>query len=183
MITSLNDYDVFISGEKVDLVVLDQKCVDVSNWYKWFNDEETTFDMQKHYFPNTKAMQLEYFKEHIESDNSKLQLGILEKKDNVLIGIIALGSIDYHNRKCEIGGLIGEKAYRSLAYWLEANKLIINHAFKQLNMLRIYGGTMSYEVMQMYVKALKFSHEGTLISDVFKNGKHNDVYLVGLLNI
>ena len=43
------EYDVFIKGELVDLVVLTEEIVEKTNWYNWFNDEETTQHMQKHY--------------------------------------------------------------------------------------------------------------------------------------
>ena len=50
------NYDVFIKGERVDLVVLTEDIVDKTNWYNWLNDEENTKNMQKHYFPNTKEI-------------------------------------------------------------------------------------------------------------------------------
>ena len=63
-------FDVFIKGERVDLVVLSEELIEITNWYNWFNDEENTRFMQKHYFPNTKQMQLEYFKNEIENNQT-----------------------------------------------------------------------------------------------------------------
>ena len=57
-----DEYDVFIKGEVIDLVVLTEDLVDNTNWYKWLNDEETTQHMQKHYFPNTLESQRVFFK-------------------------------------------------------------------------------------------------------------------------
>jgi capsular polysaccharide biosynthesis protein len=45
--------------------------------------EESTKNMQKHYFPNTVAIQLNYFNEHILNNKTKLQLGVVEKKVEV----------------------------------------------------------------------------------------------------
>ena len=42
-------FEVFIKGDLVDLVVLTEEVVKKTNWYKWFNNEETTKNMQKHY--------------------------------------------------------------------------------------------------------------------------------------
>ena len=61
------DFDVFIKGESIDLVVLTNDLVEKTNWYKWFNDEETTKNMQKHYFPNSRELQLKYLKDEIEA--------------------------------------------------------------------------------------------------------------------
>ena len=42
-------FEVFIKGDLVDLVVITEEIVKKTNWYKWFNDEETTKNMQKHF--------------------------------------------------------------------------------------------------------------------------------------
>jgi len=175
------NFDVFIKGNMVDLVVLTEYIVEKTNWYKWFNDEENTKYMQKHYYPNSKELQLKYFKEEIEGSDKKLQLGIYHKKDKYLIGTISLNNINFQHRKCEISGFIGEKKYQTLKPFLEANKLLIKHAFEQLNMNRIYGGTLNKDVSDFFVRLLNFKEEGVLINDVYKNGQWNNAYLIGLL--
>ena len=174
-------FDIFIKGTNIDLVVLSSEIVGQTNWYSWFNDEENTEYMQQHYFPNSKELQLKYFKEEIEGNDKKLQLGIYHKKDKILIGTISLNNIDFQHRKCEISGFIGEKKYQTLKPFLEANKLLIKHAFEQLNMNRIYGGALNKDVSDFFVRMLNFETEGVLIDDVYKNGKYHDVYLIGLL--
>ena len=174
-------FDVFLKGKSVDLVSLNEEIVEKTNWYNWFNDEEITMFMQKHYYPNTKSKQLDYYKNEIENSTTKLQLGILHKKDNILIGVISLSDIDFLNRKCEISGLIGEKNYQNMKYIVEACKLIIKHAFDQLNMHKVYGGTIIKELSLMLCRVLGFKEEGLKRSDVYKNGKYNDIYLIGLM--
>ena len=174
-------FDIFIKGTNIDLVVLSSEIVGQTNWYSWFNDEENTEYMQQHYFPNSKELQLKYFKEEIEGSDKKLQLGIYHKKDKILIGTISLNNIDFQHRKCEISGFIGEKKYQTLKPFLEANKLLIKHAFEQLNMNRIYGGALNKDVSDFFVRMLNFETEGVLIDDVYKNGHWNNVHLIGLL--
>ena len=84
------------------------------------------------------------------------------------------------NRKCEISGFIGEKKYQTLKPFVEANKLLIKHAFEHLNMNRIYGGSLNKDVADLFVRLLHFDEEGVLKEDVFKNNKYNNVYLIGL---
>ena len=174
-------FDIFIKGTNIDLVVLSSEIVGQTNWYSWFNDEENTEYMQQHYFPNSKELQLKYFKEEIEGSDKKLQLGIYHKKDKYLIGTISLNNINFQHRKCEISGFIGEKKYQTLKPFLEANKLLIKHAFEQLNMNRIYGGALNKDVSDFFVRMLNFETEGVLIDDVYKNGHWNNVHLIGLL--
>ena len=169
-------YDVFIKGEQVNLVVLTEEIVNKTNWYNWFNDEENTKNMQKHYFPNTKEMQLEYFKNKIESNQTKLQLGIVQKNKNLFCGIISLNNINYFNRCCDLGAFIGEKSSRTLLYFVEAVKLICKHAFETLNMNRIYSGTISKEIDELMCRTLGFVHEGISREAVYKNGEYHDIY-------
>lgn len=174
-------YDVFLKGKSVDLICLDENVVNDSNWYNWFNNEKSTKYMQKHYFPNTKAKQLNFYKTKIENNKSIVQLGILHKNNNKLIGIISLKNIDYINRRCEISGLIGEKQYQNLKYIVEACQLIIKHAFDQLNIHKVYGGTIIRELSQIFCRILGFKEEGIKRKEVYKNGKYWDIFLVGLL--
>ena len=175
------EFDVFIKGELIDLVVLDEEVVAKTNWYNWFNDEEITKYMVKHHYPNTRAMQLAFFKNEIENIPNKLQLGIFHKKDKVLVGTASLSDIDFLNRQCEIAGLIGEKKYQNVQNIIEACNLLIAHAFNTLNMHRIYGGTIIKEVEEMFCRVLGFTHEGIKRKSVYKNGKYHDAYLIGLL--
>ncbi len=174
-------FNVFIRGRLIDLVVLNEEVVEKTKWYKWFNDEELTFWMQKHYFPNTKSMQLEFLKRNIENSKTKLQCGIVHKQDNVMIGTLSLSHIDHLHRKCEIGGIIGEKKYQRLKYIIEAFQLFIRHAFEQLNMNKVYGGSITKEVSDMMVRILGFKLEGIKRSEIYKNGRYYDGFLLGLL--
>ena len=171
--------DIFITGDQVDLLALSEDIVRYSNWYGWFNDEENTQAMQKHYFPNTREDQLLFFRNEISGNPTKLQLGIFHKEDQILIGTISLSNIDLINRKCEIGGLIGEKKYKNINLWLEANRLLISHASTALNMHRIYGGSLAKEIAIFYERLLGFQAEGILKGDVYKNSAFRDVYLFG----
>lgn len=175
------NYDVFIKGDLIDLVCLNEEIVEKSNWYNWFNDEENMKYMQKHYYPNTKTKQMNFYKNEIENNVSKLQLGIVNKKDNELIGVISLNGIDFFNKECEISGLISEKKYQNFKYFLEACRLLIKHAFDTLNMHRIYGGSIIKEVDEMFCRVLGFTHEGIRRKSVYKNGTYHDAYCHSIL--
>lgn len=178
--TKIN-YDVFLEGKEVDLVALSEEIVEKTDWYRWFNDEELTSDTQHHYYPNTKLKQLNFYRNEIENNQAKLQLGIVHKKDNKLIGMVSLNFIDFLNRKCEMSGFIGEKKYQNFKYITEACKLIIEHAFDNLNMHKIYGGTTRKEIALLCCRVLGFREEGIKRSEIYKNGNYHDMYIFGLL--
>lgn len=172
-------FDVFIKGKEIDLISLNEDIAVGSDWYNWFNNELTTKTMQKHYFPNTANQQLQFFKNNIENNINKLQLGIVHKVDNKLIGMISLNNIDYLNRNCEIAGMLGKSEYRNINFYVEASRLIIIHAFDTLNMHRVYGGTISKEIKELHCRMLGFTLEGTQRESIFKDGKYHDTYLIG----
>lgn len=174
-------YDVFIEGKGIDLISLNEDIAVNSNWYNWFNNELTTKGMQKHYFPNNANQQLKFFQTNVQDNINKLQLGIVYKIDNKLIGTISLNNINLINKSCEIAGLIGEKDYRNINNYVEASRLIIIHAFNTLNMHRIYGGTMTKELKVLHCKMLGFTFEGTQKEAIFKDGKYHDTFMIGLL--
>jgi [ribosomal protein S5]-alanine N-acetyltransferase len=174
-------YDIFIKGKSVDLVALNSKIIEKTNWYRWLNDVEVTKHMQQHYYPNTKEKQFKFFRDEIEENGTKVQLGIVKKSDNLFSGVISLNKIDHLNASCEISLMIGESETRKLQYFVEAVKLICHHAFNTLNMNRVYSGTISKEVDQLFCRILGFKHEGVLKQAVFKDGVYHDVYQHALL--
>ena len=89
-----------------------------TNWYNWFNDEETTYGMQQHYFPNNKEKQ-KNFNEQIKDNPGKLQLGIVHIKDDILIGMIFLSDINTINKTAEFAIIIGEKNIEILTILLK----------------------------------------------------------------
>lgn len=181
MLQEINKNDIFLKGTHVILKVLTEDDVHNSNWYGWFNDEETTRFMQKHYYPNTEELELEFLKESISTSKTKLQLGICDVKGGPIVGVVGLNDIDYMNQKAEVSMIIGEARYQKVKYMVEAFRLIMNHAFNNLNLHRIYGGSIVNEWAELLCRTLGFKREGVLRQDVFKNGKYNDVYLIGVL--
>ena len=173
---TVDENSVFINGEILYLKVLTSHDVDSTNWYGWFNNEETTSNMQKHYFPNTIDAQ-HRFLESTKSDQGKIQLGIVEKSRHNLIGVVSLNHIDLINRNAEFSLLIGEKKFRNLKYAEESVFLILRHAFKSLNLHKVYGG--SIETLDSWVSFLEkrfgFQREGVQKDHVFKNGKYLDI--------
>ena len=174
-------FNVFIKGKNVDLVVLDEEAVEKTDWFNWFNDEENTEYMQQHYYPNTRAKQLAFYKSEIENNPKKLQVGIFHNEDKVLIGVISLNNIDYLHRNCSTGTIIGIKKYRKVIYFLEAYKLLIKHAFEQLNINKISDGSVSKDVADLLIKTVGYKLEGVRRNELYMNGKYVDLYLIGLL--
>ena len=178
---TLDPRDIFIRGKLVELKALTREDVLNSNWYGWFNDEELCQTLQKHYYPNTMEAQLQFWENHIAHATDKLQLGICKAGGATILGIVSLNNIDFINRKCEFSMVIGEKAGRNISIFLEATRLIFRHAFETLNLNRIYGGSISRELVSLMCRTLGCKEEGVGRKEIFKNGKYHDSYRYSIL--
>ena len=58
-------FEIFLEGEIVNLVILNEKIAQNSDWYSWLNYKKNTELLQQGRFPNSKEKQLEYFKKNI----------------------------------------------------------------------------------------------------------------------
>ena len=85
--------------------------------------------------------------------------------------------------KAQFGGQrFGEKEVWGKGYSKEAGRLIVNHAFKVLNLQRIFCGTSEKNIpMQRLALGMGFKEEGRRRRSVFKDGEYLDILEYGLL--
>jgi ribosomal-protein-alanine N-acetyltransferase len=173
--------NIFLKGKGVWLVALSSYDVENSNWYGWFNDEEVCINLQKHYYPNTLSLQNEFLSNKVEKDKTILQLGIFDVENEKLVGVTSLYSIDFINRKAGFSIVIGEKEARNISNFIETAKLMFAHGFFTLNLERIYGGSISNDLVNLMCRTLDCQKEGELRNDIYKNGAYHTAYLYGIL--
>ena len=65
----------------------------------------------------------------------------------------------------------------------EAGDLLINHAFQNLNLHRIYCGTSSNNIgMQKLATKLGMKKEGVRKDSIFNDGRYYDIIEYGIIN-
>lgn len=102
--------------------------------------------------------------------------------DGQIIGICGLFGLDPTHRACELGITIGDKAYWGRGYGREAIGLLLDYAFRLLNVHRVYlrvhgrneRGIRTY-------RACGFVEEGRLRRHVWSNGAYDDLVFMGVL--
>ena len=152
------------------------------NYSNWLNDPEVNLYNNHCRFPVSIKQQIDYINNKNNS-NTDLFLAIIEKKNNIHIGNIILQNINWVDRNGEIAFLLGEKSYWSKGFMYSAGILLINHAFTQLNLHRIYLATSSTNIgMQKLANKLGFIKEGERIDAQYKNGKFNNIIEYGKIN-
>jgi len=170
----------FIKGNKISLRPLTLDDID-GGYQSWLNDSEVCSANNYHRFPYTREM-LESFILGLSNDRSTMLLAIECNEKSIHIGNIGLSSIDLVNRTGEYGVLIGNKDYWNKGVALEASMLIIKHAFNELNLNRIWCGTLESNIgMRKLAEKIGMKPEGVRKEAIFKSGRYQDVHNFGLL--
>ena len=98
---------------------------------------------------------------------------IIDIKTNKLIGSVGLAKFNYISRSATLGIFIGDDEYRSNGYGTEAIKLVLEFAFKYLNL-----HSVSLDLIEVNEKAHKcylkcgFKDTGMSRDAIFLNGKY-----------
>jgi RimJ/RimL family protein N-acetyltransferase len=102
--------------------------------------------------------------------------------DGKYIGGCALFNFNPHSRTCELGITIGDKAYRGQGYGRESIKLLVDYAFRQRNLHKVWLQVhASNERAVRAYAACGFRQEGRLRAHVWSDGRYDDLLQMGLL--
>ena len=168
-----------LKGKLVNLRAIERK--DLDEIMKWVNDREVTKYLAAFLYPVSRAEE-EKFLERAMSRNDTEKNLVIETKEGVYIGQISLHKIDWKNNNAELGIIIGNKEYWSKGYGTEAIKILLHHAFNQMNLYKIY--LRVFEFNQRGIRCYEkcgFKKEGKLRKNYFYKAKYYDVILMGIL--
>jgi [ribosomal protein S5]-alanine N-acetyltransferase len=115
-------------------------------------------------------------------DHSKFYFTVSPNDSDEFIGYTSISDIDYRNGSCFWSGIkiIPSKAGKGIA--TEVANLVLDYVFNELRMERCKA-----ECLENHAAALKmmlkvgFVQEGLMRSSVFKNGIHNNQWLLSIL--
>lgn len=170
----------FLSGEHVYLRPLTEG--DVSGPYlKWFNDPEVSAANGHHYRPFTKDAALAYVRG--QADNAgEIVLAIAARDDDRHIGNVTLKRIDAIAKSAEFAIVIGDKTAWGKGYGKEVGRLLLDHAFHELNLERVHCGTYETNIgMQKLAAFLGMKEEGRRRKAAFKGNRYLDILEYGVL--
>lgn len=154
-----------------------------TNYVSWLNDKDVC-KYNSHGETEYKIEMAEKFINSLKNDKSKLVFAVYLKDNNLHIGNISLQQIDFKNNNAEIAYLFGEKQYWGKGYAKESSKLLIDYAFNELKLHKLYFGTHIENIsMQKLGQKLGFQEEGIKREAQYKNNKYNDIIIYGLINV
>ncbi len=168
----------FLVGEKIYLRPLERD--DAPTLLPWVNDPDVIANLIM-YTPKNLQTELEFIERASKSD-TEIILGIALKANDKLIGTTGLHRLDWKNRNCMFGILIGDKTEWGKGYGTETTRLMVHYAFETLGMHRVW--LYVYEYNQRGIRAYEkagFVREGILRQARYHNGRFYDVLVMGLL--
>ncbi len=131
-------------------------------------------------FPTSKYEQEKWYERTI-TDKQNLKFAI-QIRDGETIGMATLGSIDWKNRKAIHGIKLSKNAPKGQGYATDAVMVIMKYAFEELQLNRLYGSILEYNIasQRLYAKC-GWVVEGKVRQSIFKNNKYHDEIIVGIL--
>jgi RimJ/RimL family protein N-acetyltransferase len=169
-----------LKGETVRLTALEDE--DISTISLWYSDADFLryFDKVPAY-PKGKQELLEWVRKVREGANS-FPFAIRPLDSDEMVGYIELDNVQWWNGVATLGIGIGSNEHRGKGIGKEALNLVLEFAFKELNLHRVQLNVFSYneKAISMYEKA-GFKREGVYREFVSRDGERWDMYLYGIL--
>lgn len=154
---------------------------DTENVVRWRNSEHVRkyFIYQADF---TVESHVRWMKEKVET-GEVAQFIIVESDSQRDIGSVFLRDIDWVHNKAEYGIFIGEESAKGKGYGTLAAKKILEYAFDNLKLHRIYLRVLAdnQRAIVSYKKA-GFVQEGVLKDDVLIRGEYKDVVWMAIIN-
>jgi len=140
---------------------------DVSEeYYQWLNDTDNNAGLAKDYYSMEEIVS--YVEQKSQQDNCYF-FAIIDKKNQKFIGTIKLDSYDPAAQHMELGILIGDKNYHGKGYGKEACTLVLDFAFNQLNLNKVWLAVYENNIAaQKLYHSLGFETEGIQKKHVMK---------------
>ena len=170
----------YLIERKIYLRPLTRKDIN-QKYLSWLNDPDVTRYIESGIFPTTKKA-LKDFYERVNKSKTDVIFAIATKKDNIHIGNIKLGNINWIHRYADLGIMIGEKKYWGKGYGQEACRLLLKYAFEVLNLNKVILGVYAThkQAIRIYQK-VGFKIEGRVKKLLNFKGKYTDKIVMGIL--
>jgi RimJ/RimL family protein N-acetyltransferase len=147
--------------------------------FRWINDRELVLFNAG--FHPVHATQHAAWMRSVASRQDVVVFAIRQKRSAALVGVCQLHTISPVHRSAELQIRIGESKSRGRGYGREAVRLLVDFAFRDLNLHRLW-----LRVFRSNARALKtyaaagFVQEGILRDGAFIDGRYVDVIIMGI---
>ena len=159
---------------------LEKKDMPVVN--SWRNDPELISMLGAPFRYINYDVDDKWFDGYMMNRSTTVRCAIVSEKDDTILGLVSITSINQLNQSGTLHIMIGEKDNRGKGMGYFAVSEMIKHAFFNLNLHRIDLDVLSTNIaaQKLYEKC-GFVKEGTKRKAVYKNGSFVDMYFYSIL--
>ncbi len=169
---------IFRKGSKVILRPIEES--DIPHFQKWMNDPEVTQYLRT-IMPVTLADERAWFERVSKSTSDKLTLALVDIATEQLIGTMGLHNIDYISGTATTGSAIGDKKFWGKGYGTEAKMLLLEFAFNELNLRKVYSDVVAYNKRSLaYANKCGYVEEARLPKHYYRKGKYWDKVILAV---
>jgi diamine N-acetyltransferase len=122
-----------------------------------------------------------WYDQYLASRERQVRCAICDQ-EGTAHGVVSLTNIDPVHRHAEFHVMIGEAVARGRGWGTEATRAMVRHAFRDLNLHRVYLSVREANVAarRVYDK-VGFTVEGVLRDAVYKDGRYENLVLMSIL--
>lgn len=154
---------------------------DYTIYHDWQNDMDVMKTTNLHLDLHTLEETEQFVTTIVSQTNAKAYM-IVHKETERMVGIVSLINIDYKNRSAECIIDIGAKDMWEKGIGSSAMSLILEFAFLELNLHRVYLQVFSFNksAIKLYEK-VGFTHEGSQRQALYRMGEWHDIIMMSIL--
>lgn len=163
-----------------DILLRPVRKSDLEYLLKWMNDLEVNQYLNNH-FPITEITEAKWIEE-LSTTRRNTDIVFVIEVEQKPIGICGLHRINLIDQNAGMGMAIGEKEYWEKGYGTESLKLLVDFAFRNLNLNSLSTGAIDFNERSIKMQEkVGFRREGIRRQRFSKNGEFHDEILFGLL--
>lgn len=174
-------YITFRGDDEVSLVVLnDENDADVEFVTRAMNNPEITRFLTRR-FPVSFSNERQWLKDAYKNSQNSMPLGIVIPREDMLIGVMGLHSINWVNRTAVTGAWIAKNEHRGKGIGTRAKLHLLRYAFYELGLRKITSDVFSTNPRsQRYNEKCGYHVEGILKNQIFQNDTYIDEIIMAV---
>lgn len=147
---------------------------------EWMHDEEILSLFQNDFSKMTEEDVRNFIMFSFTKENQ--HFAIVDNENDEYLGTISLKNINIKNRNAEFA-ICTRKKIRGCGVNNIAVKLLINYAFNNLKLHKIYLNVLSSNLRaKKFYEKMDFKYEGTFKNHIYIQGKYEDLEWYGIIN-
>ena len=171
----------FLQGAKVTLVPFTEEHLRHPAYHRWLSDLEIAKHIgQPSYLMPVSFGELERYFHANAFQSSNVFLAVLESGSR-FVGTARLSHINWLTHAAEVGIMIGERSAQGKGLASESVELVVDYAFRTLNMRRLTAGAHveNRASLQCFLR-LGFQQEGLLRQHAYVDGRYVDYMVLAM---